>query len=233
MSISNPQYEPLCITATMRTAVVADQWFPIDGLLFYQSVRNDLGPREIDTPGEAHDPQPHGLPMRGSKLPIKYVHAKDWYYCSSWAQWGPYADGSDYWSKRFNNDLTDMIDFGSKRGKVDISAGNYKAYHMPIYYRSALWIQWYCLGDKNGIEYLLSTLTHIGKKCAQGWGHVAKWTVEPMQDDWSIWRDGKLMRGIPVYHLPKSSSKDDYTMGYYGIRPSYWDRRNQMDLVLP
>lgn len=220
----------LLITAYMRTSIVADEWLPLDGLLFYQSVRRDLGAQDVTISGASLLEQPKGQPLKGSKLPIKTVHAKDWYYHCSWADWGPHIDGQDHWNKRFDMAYADLVDFGNRRGVVNHKAATYKAYHMPVFYRAALWVRWYCVGDKADIEYLLSTLTHIGKKTSQGWGRVIRWAVEEISDDWSIWKDDRLMRGIPIYHNPCGREK---RMGNYGIRPSYWDRRNQMDLVMP
>ena len=78
-----------------------------------------------------------------------------------------------------------LVDFQGKRGKVIIEQGRYKAYHMPVFYRVAEQVEWYCVGDKARIEALLSTVTHIGKKRAQGWGRVIRWEVEPWPKDWS------------------------------------------------
>jgi len=228
--VSN-DYQPLQITANLRSPVVADEWLPLDGLLLYQSVRRDLGPRDVTISGASTLAQPKGEKLRGGRLPIKIVHAKDWYYRCSWAEWGPHVDGIDYWNKRFDMAYSHLVNFGGRRGVVNHKAAKYKAYHMPIYYRSALWVRWYCVGDKDKIERLLSTMTHIGKKTAQGWGRIIlPWRVESVDEDWSIWKDGELMRGIPIYHKPR-----DYSgrRANYGIRPSYWDHRNQMELVVP
>lgn len=221
-------FEPLQITAVFRTAVITDEWMPLDGVLLSQKTREDLGYREMTVPGISNLAQPKGGEMKGGKLPIKTVHGKEWYYRISWAEWGPHVDGKDYWNKRYDNDLSDFVTFKG-RGTVNNLAGAYKAYHQPVFYRSALWARWYCVGDKAEIARLLSTCTNIGKKPAQGWGRVLRWVVESISDDWSIWKDGKLMRGIPAFEQP------DYqgNVALYGVRPSYWDRRNQIMLALP
>jgi CRISPR type IV-associated protein Csf3 len=223
---------PMRIRATLRAPVVADQWLPLDGVLFYQQTRNDLGGQDLTTPGRSSLAEPKGGPVPGGRLPLAIVHARDWYYKCSWAQWGPHADGVEYWAKRFDNPLADLVDFRGRRGKIDTSAGEYKAYRMPLYYRAALWVEWYCVGNAEKIAPLLYMVTHLGKKSSQGWGRVARWEIEPIGEDWSIWRDGTLMRGIPRYHWPRERGVPLH-VGLYGTRPSYWDRRNQMELVLP
>lgn len=223
-STASRSFEPLQVTAVLRTAVISDQWLPLDGILLYQQTRDDLGPQSMTTPGVSSLEQ-----SRDGKLPIEIVHSKEWYYRCSWAEWSPSVEAKDYWNKHFDNDLSDFVIFKG-RGTVNNLAGAYKAYHQPVFYRSALWVRWYCVGDKAEIARLLSTCTNIGKKTAQGWGRVMRWEVESISDDWSIWKDGKLMRGIPAFEKPA-----DYTgnVALYGVRPSYWDKRNQIMVVLP
>jgi len=230
-SILSDKYVPLRVRAYLRTPVVADAWLPLDGILLYQSVRNDLGPRAANIPGISLQAQPKNGEMIGGRLPLKIVHAKDWYYCCSWAQWDAYADGQDAWSKRFDQAYSDLIDFSGRRGVIITGRGAYKGYRTPIFYRSALYVEWYCVGDAERIRYLLSTVSHIGKKTVQGWGRVAKWEVEAIEKDKSIWDGNRLMRGIPIYHWPRELGTP--RLGQYGIRAPYWDRRNQMELVMP
>lgn len=229
--MASPEYVPLRVRAWLRTPVVADRWLPLDGALLYQHTRADLGSSDASIPGASRLAQPKGEEMRGGRLPLAYVHAKDWYYRCSWAQWGPCADGQDAWSKRFDMTHADLVDFHGKRGRIDTSAATYKAYRMPVFYRAALWVEWYCVGDAERIQDLLSTLTHLGKKTVQGWGRVARWEVTPVDMDWSVWRDGCLMRGIPRYHWPREMGEPK--IGLYGVRPPYWDRRNQTEMAMP
>ncbi len=229
LSMNSRNFEPLQITAVLRTAVISDQWLPLDGILFFQKTREDLGAQVMTMSGVSNLAEPKGKTMKGGELPIKTVNSKEWYYRCSWAVWSSYVDGKDYWNKRYDNDLSDFVTFKG-RGTVNNKEGAYRAYHQPVFYRSALWVRWFCVGDKTEITRLLSTCTNIGKKPAQGWGRVARWEVESIGDDWSIWKDGKLMRGIPAF-----DKSTDYAgnLALYGVRPSYWDRRNQIMVVLP
>lgn len=219
--------EPLRIRAYLRSGVVADRWQPLDGILLYQAHRRQAGVQMLTRPGE--------YTSKGvATLPLGVVHSgrKNWYYQCSWAQWSHEVEGKDYWNKRFDSQFADLVDFGGKRGNVIVGSGQYKAYHMTIFYRAALWVEWYAIGDKTEIEQLLSTFTHIGKKGVQGWGRVSKWVVESIQDDWSVWRDGELMRGIPTEDAI-GVGVFDFKLGNYGIRPIYWKSSNQKDLVMP
>ena len=221
--------EPLRIRANLRSAVVADEFMPLDGVLLYQAHRELGGTQVVTIPG--------AYTINGvSTLPLAIEHPgrRNWYYRCSWAQWGESVEGTDYWNKRFDSQYADVIDWDGKRGKVIVEQGKYKAYHQPIFYRAALWVEWYCVGDKNIIERLLCTVSHMGKKRSQGWGRVASWKIESWPEDWSIWRsDGRLMRGIPLEDARERRGDGPYDFMYYGIRPSYWNKSNQKALVKP
>ena len=205
--------EPLHIRAWLRAGVVSDKWLPLDGILLYQAHRDKSGARIVTLPGRYTNNGVATIP-----LAIEHPGRRNWFYRCSWAHWSHDVEGQDHWNKRFRMNLADLVDFGKRRGKVVIKRGKYKAYHMPIFYRSALWIEWYCVGDKTEIEFLLSTVTHVGKTQSQGWGRVAKWLVEPWPEDWSVWHDGELMRGIPTEDV--AGMNRTFTIKNYGIRPS-------------
>lgn len=214
-------FRPLKITAKLQTPVISDPFLPIDSVLYYQVHRDEFGAQEVTYPGSS-DPR---YEMSCQALPLARCeeHGPNWYYAASFAQWPEvFADGTEHWNKRFDASLADLVDFGERKARVDIGSGPYKAYHMPVYYRHALEVWWYVLGHRESIERLLSCCTHLGKKVSQGWGAVLKWTVEDIPEDWSVWKDGKLMRALP--------SDDGPLMGF---RPSYWLRKNQTSCRLP
>jgi len=217
-------FEPLRVTAMLRTGVVADRWLPLDGILLYQAYRDALGPQAMTTPG--------GGELPDVDMPLVIVHPGEptWYYACSWAQPQPWwiAEGTDHWNKRLDVGFAELIDFGKKRGVVLVEKGEYKAYHMPVHYYVASRIEWFCVGNRAAIERLLATVTHVGKKQAQGWGRVAAWTVEPWPADWSVWRGDELMRGVPF-----DDARGLVDLALYGLRPPYWRRDNQMMVVLP
>lgn len=237
-------FENLKITTYPICGIISDAHLPIDGILYYQAYRDAYGPEDLSYPGEtssgigevymplrrlneAYDGFRYadGAPLwAGVPQPDLAQRSEAWYYAASFAQWSaPVVEGVDYWNKRFDQSLSDLVDFGNRRGKVIIEQGEYKAYHMPVWYRHALSVSWYVVGDGAEIERLLSCVTHIGKKGSQGWGHVRGWTVAPWHADWSVWGEsGQLMRAIP-----------DAGGILTGIRPSYWARRNQLRCRLP
>ncbi len=212
--------QPLKITAWPRVGIETDEFLPIDGILYAAAMRRAYGPELLTTPGRAADAAPVALPL------ARRGEGQAWYYAASFAQWGPRADYTSFWVKRFDQSQADLVDFGGRRGKVIVEQGRYKAYHMPTFLRHALWLSWYVVGDREEIEALLAFVTHVGKKTAQGNGRLNGWAVEPWPEDWSVTDpDGRLMRAIPA--APGQGGV------LYGIRPSYWLSENQTHCRLP
>lgn len=219
--------EPLKVTAHLRAGVVCDRWLPLDAILLYQVCREQLGTQMATLPGG--EAKGEDVPM-----PLAVIHSGEmyWYYACSWAQPQPWwlAEGKDYWNKRFDDKFAHLVDFCGRRGKVLIEQGRYKSYHMPVFYRVASKVDWYCVGDGGEIARLLSTVTHLGKKRSQGWGRVIRWEVQSWPHDWSVWRDGKLTRGVPANDV---AGKGTFDFLHHGLRPSYYRPQNQMLIAMP
>jgi CRISPR type IV-associated protein Csf3 len=212
----------LHVRAYLRSGVVSDGYMPLDGILLYQAHRDQLGVQVV-TPPEYDGSADITLP-----LAVANEGTPDWYYKCSWAIWPKHTvHAKEYWNKRFDTPLEYLVDFQGRRGKIETGKGRYKSYHTLIYYRAALWLDWYCVGDFDAIAYLLSTVTHIGKKATQGWGRVIRWEITPIEEDASVWLGGRLVRGVPVPEAPSAPT------GMYGIRPPYWGRANLRTLALP
>jgi CRISPR type IV-associated protein Csf3 len=215
-------FEPLRITAHLQTGVVSDVHLPLDAVLYYQHIRERYGEQTMSVPGRSMVPDDPG----GHALPIQKLNrdCDAWYYAASFAQWPEHTVfGTEHWSKRFRSNLSDLVDFGKAKAKVNTARGEYKGNRTPVFYFHALYVQWFIVGDKERIERLLRFCTNLGKKVSQGWGAVLSWEVESWPDDWSVYSGtGKLMRAIP---------KDGGIL--YGIRPSYWLSRHQFECQLP
>ena len=220
-------FESLRVTAYLRTGIICDRWLPLDAILLYQASRDQCSEQMATLPGGETE-------KKNVTMPLAVIHPgeSDWYYACSWAQPQPWwiAEGRDYWNKRLDQQFAYLVDFGGRRGKVMTAKGRYRSYHMPVFYRTALEITWYCVGDKERIECLLSTVTHIGKKRAQGWGAVARWKVTLYPEDYSIWRGKQLTRGVPIQDAKEEKI---LRLMHYGLRPSYYRSQNQMPLAMP
>lgn len=217
-------FRPLRIRAYLQTGVISDQFLPLDGIVYAQIVREQMGERYMDLPGASTIPEGVGI---GRRMPFRKALKEDdaYFYKCSFAQWHEAtAEDRQTYSKRFDLHRSDLIDFGKTRAVVDTQRGQYKAYHIKVYYRHAHYVEWYVDGDRQELERLLSFCTHIGKKTAQGWGAVLRWEVIEWAEDWSVRGYGnKLMRAVPVRGN-----------GFlYGVRPSYWLPKHQFPCKMP
>lgn len=227
--------DSLRITARLRNSIVCDRWIPLDGILYYHCYRDKYGPPESLHSGSDFATNPIELPLQ--RIPFGKMDwydgremADGFYYACSWAQPQPWwvAEGRDSWNKKFDTQYAGMIDFRGRRGVVPIMGGPYKVKHMPVFYYVANEITWYCVGRAAEIETLLKVITHLGKFAGQGWGRVMEWGVDVIENDWSVSKNGQLVRGVPLPH-----AVGDFQMSNYGIRPPYFVAANQMEVAIP
>jgi len=227
-------FRPLQVTAWLRTGVVSDELLSLDGVLYAQLCRDNLGAEEVSIPGGNHE-----LLIDRAEMPLAIRERNgEWYYACSFAQpriWWK-SEAQDHWNKRFDLAESDVINFQGKRGAVNVQSARYRAYHMPIYYCITNRVYWYCVGDAEMIKYLLSTLTHLGKKCSQGWGRVIRFDVENIKKDWSEYKDGLPMRALPTTKdelLSIGKNGAAFKARYCGFRPSYYIKSNQTLCLMP
>lgn len=86
--------------------------------------------------------------------------------------------------------------------RIQINAGPSKAYRVPMETRHLRrdTLDWYCIGDRTGIEKLLGMVTHLGKRRGVGLGEVRKWTVKrttPWPDGFPVVMNGRPLRPLP------------------------------------
>jgi len=121
--------------------------------------------------------------------------------------------------------------------RVDIGSGFYKNYHMPVVIQSYKTITFYVRGDMEEVKRLLENyIFYLGKKGSQGFGQVGKWEFEEIEEDWSIWKDGKLMRPIPA---EECKGKIEEMMmkqipiyaRQHPILPPYWRKETEVGLM--
>jgi len=207
--------ENIKVTAKLLTGQVAttDGYLPIDGMLAYVWMKENH-PELME--GEAGKNAQIIIP---DSLPIeKRGIGEDWYYASSFACYMPIKETRRYWHKRFDAQFAEeYVDFGKRRGKVNVKSAGYKNYRIPLNIILIPEITWYLVGNKTEIERMIREITHIGKKTSQGLGAVREWVIETMEEDLS-W-----LRPIP------DENGDDFV----AIRPPYWYVENYRKVVWP
>lgn len=162
------------------------------------------------------------------------IDKKQRVFCSS-IGFGDTQENTTSWSKRFDVKNDDLIAFkGKGKERLDIGAGHFKNYHMPLVIRSYKTITFYIRGDLNKIKELLENHIHyLGKKGSQGYGEVLKWDFIEIENDYSLWKDNKPMRPIPANECIDYIENNNYNMRSHAIIPPYWRNDNIELCIMP
>lgn len=213
--MQNCTYKNLRIRAYLKTGVISDQYLPLDGVLYYQLVRREMGEELISKSRES-------AVREGANITLPLLKAGPrgdlWFYASSFAQF-PDTVVEDSSFKVKSGDWIKHSAFFNAAKKIDTSRGKFKTAHIKLYYRHCEYVEWYCVGDPEKLAELLKFCTNLGKNTGDGWGEVLKWEIKDWPEDWSIRGMGnKLMRNVPM--------KQDGRGMLYGMRPSYWNPRH-------
>jgi len=130
------------------------------------------------------------------------------------------------YSKRWNSAFDRTVKFkGKGKQEIDTARGFFKAYRNPLVYHVMPEIIFYAVGDKQEITRLLSeNIRYLGKKSSQGYGEIASWTVETIEEDKSIFDGEKLMRVIPVSEQVKAI----YSIAELAVIPPSYRKETQL-----
>lgn len=220
--------QPLKITAVMQDGRVcsSDGWLFLDAILYHawfaknhpDIYRGTLPQCDIGHIG----------------LPLKRFN--DGTHASSVGFYEQRGIQTEYWHKKpsaYGRLGSEYIDFGNKRGKINVSSGEYKAYRMPEVIRIVSNVTFYAFGTKSKIEDLLNYIHHIGKKSSIGWGRVKEWVVEEIENDYTSVSPYGLARPIPVNVANQEERNAAYTIQRIAIKPPYWNHRNVKECYVP
>jgi len=215
--------KPLKITAYLLDGRVAgsDYNFPLDSILQYQYFA-------IYRPDLIYCGSPPDENLEHAPLPFERRGKEpQWYWACSFNQEVPQGEYIKHWHKRFDvKEGEEYIDFKGKSQKVNLTAGKYKAYRMPMNIYLLDKLTWYAYGNMEEIKDLCETVTAIGKKKSQGFGYIDSWQFEEWHSDWSeVGLNGKVMRPIPVNS--SDNLPDKFTLIQCGYRPPYWHRESK------
>lgn len=137
------------------------------------------------------------------------------------------------WTKKWHDKNDDIVKIEGKKQRVDIGAGHFKNYHMPIILKSYKEVIFYARGDKEEIERLLkNNIFYVGKKGSQGYGRIREIIVEEIEQDWSILKEGKLIRPIPAKYC-KELNLEGFDFQRLPIIPPYWRKDHNELCVMP
>ncbi len=214
---------PLRVTCTALSPIASDGHLPLDGLLADLWMRENHPDRYWGDTVRVKDD------LIEADIPVaKCGRGEASYYACSFAQATWHTVAPAHWHKR--STIYEQSRYVQK-GTIDLSKGMNKAYRMPLFQMMPGGVlTWYVVGDENWIATRLPLLVAIGKKHSTGHGKVVNWQVKPMDEDYSLVKDGRLMRAVPVTELEPEL---EHTVGHYGLRPPYWYAPHQMTVALP
>lgn len=217
--------EPLKITARMGEPIVTyDGVLHFDGILSWCASREYISEHGDDLP-------PIGgpwmvdfdLPLARWRVPpvpgcderLLDADGMLWGWCASAGEAIWLSHGKVEVRKR--PAIDEMVRF-SRDKTYNAGAGPTKAKDLTFPTLFAREVTWYVRGEREAVKRLLDVwATHLGKLHGHGHGKVLEWRVETSPVDWSIQRDGLLMRRMP---------REGGQRG--GIRAPYWHRSRQV-----
>lgn len=211
--MSKPKLNPLKVTFEMDMAgVIYDPFVPpmLDGIIDWCLSPMVRQSKSAPTRGE----MPEEI-----RLPFGTWHiGKHWGWCASALL--P-ADGETpqetivYFRKRFRDDRISMT-----TGVINTQAGAMRDYNLPYNVQLPDKFVAYCLADRHTIHDLLRrNLKYIGQKKHRGMGLIIDFTVEVVENDYSLMCDGKSMRWLPTAEGLREVR----------LRPPYWNNNERVN----
>jgi len=164
-------------------------------------------------------------------LAKRTIEGYDVYACSDPIIPDPAAEWVDYSGKRIDGDYIALLLAPEERKSIGVTSGAYKMRYAPIRVRLIDRICWFFRGDKYEIRRILKTVFAVGAYRKIGYGIVDKWEYEEVEDDYSIFANGILMKTIPTNERLQNMS--GYKIGFGGIKPPYWHPENYMEIAIP
>ena len=221
--------QPLQVTAWVSSAIAAyDDWSPNLGNLVIRILLEEAGRASPNpTPEQAAE----NIAWVNQYLPIATLHLNGnpelWYHATSSPCYHLLFEEIDRIRKRWDVGEIGYIDWGKRKAKIDTSQGAEKSYDLPLPKRGLERIDWWCVGDKDELVRLLSFVTHLGKKrrCV-----VSRWEINESPQDWHLYREGVLMRPIPMSEVREGIA---FTIRNWGWRAPAWLPVNKIQCAMP
>ena len=145
------------------------------------------------------------------------------------------ADVHEYVAKRVEVDVADVRP--RRLRKMDTQAGSCKSFRLPLRVRSVEKVVWFAVGNAKEIRYRLKRwIPSIGKKISIGYGRVARWEAESVEEDWS-WFAPSPAGPVLMRVLPAGIAVPADLVGYRRWMGSpvspYWSAENFCEVLMP
>ena len=214
----NQRMTPLHVAAELSSPVALRQgWIMLDSLLAYQiALRSGILTSDL-----AH--------MQPIDIPVAKEPGGRFHLCS--ASFGEVLESELQHTVKRPAVEQFQIRGDARIRRVDIAKAANKGYRIPRPVTHYARLEWWLVGQKEAIEELLSTVTHLGHKRSVGLGRVERWSVEPC-DEWDgfpVARDGR-----PLRPLPKDwPSLVNPQLSYHTLTFPYWDKSREELCAIP
>lgn len=210
-------YIPLKINLKVKPPIYLNNPFlHLDSIISYLCFRDALDELFYNLPTE------RTIKTSNLSLPIKKTN--DVYHASIGIYGGNIRLYNDKLYKRFTDKQTHKLTKKQQKGRIKTNQGHFKDFkiNMPMLITNE--ITFYANADKKELKRLLQHLTYIGKKTSIGSGRVHDIKITETKEDYSFFKDNKIMRFIPAaFKIPLASGMSFQKSTY---KPPYWDKTN-------
>ncbi|XRP97790.1 hypothetical protein ACO3UB_08325 (plasmid) [Methanocaldococcus sp. 16A] len=215
-------FQPLKIVFRMITPIcLGHPWINFDSLIAHLKLRRDYPDyRALPSCNPIYDIGKIDLPLKRFKFGCDFV-----YHASV-----SIFDVSDYYSATIYKRFTEKyLRYEKMRVKqIQRGSGFFRDFMINHIYIPAKTVTFYVCGDKEELEELLKGLPGLGKKTAIGYGFIKEFSIDEADEDYSLVKDGKAMRPIPI-----KACKEAEDIALLAYKIPYWAKRNVAPCVPP
>ena len=224
-------YEPpaehtnFCVTYQMSTPIsLAHPWINGDGLVAQVLMRRLLGDEFLSLPSKKV------IDTSGLRLPL--ARTGSCWHCSA----SQFDTDQMFLTKiygRFDSEHIERV--RTKKKRIPLMSGHFKSTMVSIPTVLVKEVRFYVRGNIDECKWLFANVTALGKDRNKGYGAVKSMSIEEIPEDWSLVKDGIVMRPIPVGEVPTKwmqpgTQANVMTLTYM---PPYWNRAAAVPCVAP
>jgi hypothetical protein len=219
-------FEPLQITAFLANGIaVYDDWSPqLESLVIGEIIQQE----RLAVPNASAEQVKETMAAIAPLIPFEQWEGL--YKCSA-PVYRYKCEETTKFRKRW--EPNGQVNWGKRKPKFSTSEGGEKSYDLPLFLRLTSRIDWFAVGDRQAIENIVSDISGIGKKRSHGYGQIVRWEVTAIAEDWSLVRDGELMKPIPTEGLTMLGLSLSHNIVRWGYKPPAWLPENKLLCVMP